>query len=194
LQCLSGYSPDHPIVVEILIQVSHLHKSGRSVVFYCVPGHTGLPGNEAADVAAKVAALHRMLVSDRALCSDVYTFLHCTILSSWQDKWDNAQGNKLRMLKPSVQVWLSSFSAIRKEEVTFTCLQVSHMWLTHGHLLCDDWRLSVVTVVSHLLWYISWWNAHIVPKPAVSIIFTVCYPTCLVTISVAPLMFWLLYQ
>jgi ribonuclease HI len=43
LQCLSGYSPDHPIVAEILIQGTHLHKSRKSVVFCWVPGHTGFP-------------------------------------------------------------------------------------------------------------------------------------------------------
>jgi hypothetical protein len=52
LHVVDGYSPDNPIVIEILIQVSHLQKSGKSVVF-C---HTGLPDNEAANAAANAAA------------------------------------------------------------------------------------------------------------------------------------------
>jgi hypothetical protein len=47
--------------------------------------------------------------------------------------------------------------------------------------------LSVETVVSHLLWHISWWTAHVVATPAVSTIFTEHYPTCLVMIGVASL-------
>jgi len=74
-------------VNEILIQVSHLQKAEQSVVFCWVPGHTGLPGNEAADAAAKAAALHGTLTSDRALGSDVRTFLHRIVLSLWQDEW-----------------------------------------------------------------------------------------------------------
>jgi hypothetical protein len=33
LQGLNCYSPDHPIIIEILIQLSHLHHLGKSVVF-----------------------------------------------------------------------------------------------------------------------------------------------------------------
>jgi hypothetical protein len=72
---LSGYSPDHPIVILILCEVSHLHKAGKSVVFCSIPSHTGLPGNEAADVAYKAASLYGPLVFDRALSTVVDTFL-----------------------------------------------------------------------------------------------------------------------
>jgi ribonuclease HI len=84
-QGLNWYSTDHPIVTEILIQLSHLHQSGKSVVFCWVPGHTGLPGNEAADAAAKAAAFYGPLVSDRNLGIDVHTFFHRATLSSWQE-------------------------------------------------------------------------------------------------------------
>jgi hypothetical protein len=33
--------------------------------------------------------LRGTLVSDRALGSDVCTFLHLAVLSSWQDEWAN---------------------------------------------------------------------------------------------------------
>jgi ribonuclease HI len=52
LQCLSGHSPDHPAVAGILLQVSNLRTSGQSVVCCRVPGHCGVPGNEAADAVA----------------------------------------------------------------------------------------------------------------------------------------------
>jgi hypothetical protein len=64
LQGLNCYSPNHPIIIEILIQLSYLHKSGKSVVFCWVRGYTGLPGKEAADAAATVAALHGNLISE----------------------------------------------------------------------------------------------------------------------------------
>jgi ribonuclease HI len=89
LRCVSGYSPDHTIVAEILTQAPELRTSVQSVVFCWVPGHCGLPGNEAADVVAKAAAVHGPLVSDRAHggtygCS----CLRRAILSQWQDQWN----------------------------------------------------------------------------------------------------------
>jgi hypothetical protein len=61
--------------------VPHLHRTGKSVVFCWVPGHTNLPGNEDADAATKVVALYGPLTSDQALGSDVLAFLSHAVLS-----------------------------------------------------------------------------------------------------------------
>jgi hypothetical protein len=110
---------------------------------------------------------------------------------SWQDEWVNTMGNKLCLVKPSVQAWHSTFCAVRKEEVTLTRLHIGHMCLTHGHLLCGELAL-VLTVVSHLLWHTFLWTAHTMVKPATYIIFTAHYPTFLVMIATAFPLFWLL--
>jgi hypothetical protein len=68
------------------------------------------------------------------LGTDVCPCLRRSILSSWQDEWDSAQGNKLRGVEPSVQEWQSFFRAIRKDEFTLTCVRIGHTRLTHGHL------------------------------------------------------------
>jgi hypothetical protein len=47
----------HPVVSEILQQVFHFYKARESVVLCRVPDHTMLPGHDAADAAAKEAAL-----------------------------------------------------------------------------------------------------------------------------------------
>jgi hypothetical protein len=44
---LNEYSAYHLIATESPYQMSHLHKSGKSVVFCWILGHSGLPGNEA---------------------------------------------------------------------------------------------------------------------------------------------------
>jgi hypothetical protein len=84
LSSLNGSSPDHPIIIEILIQVFHLHKLEKSVVLFWVSGHAGLSGNEADDAAAKVVALHRTLVPDSALSSKVCTFLHYAVFCHYK--------------------------------------------------------------------------------------------------------------
>jgi hypothetical protein len=126
------------------------------LLFCWVPGHISLAGNEAADAAAKAAAFHGTLVSDRTLGSDFRIFLHRAILFSWQDEWNNAQGKKLSMVKQSVQVWQSSFSVVRKEEFSLTRLRIGHTRLTHGHLLRGEEgpvcrNCGVPLTVAHIL-------------------------------------------
>lgn len=48
-----GHTLGHPVLLEILQQVSDLHKTVKSDVVYSVPGLSGVPGNEAASAAAK---------------------------------------------------------------------------------------------------------------------------------------------
>jgi hypothetical protein len=136
LRCLSGHSPYHPIVAVLLQQVSNLRISAQYVMFcwlqyvmFCwLPGHCDLPVNEPANAAAKVATVRGQLVSDRALGTGVCTCLLGTILSWWQTEWDSALGNKLRMVKSSVQEWQSSFRSVLKDLVTLTHLTQGH-WL-----------------------------------------------------------------
>jgi hypothetical protein len=131
---LSSCSRDHPIVNEVLYQLSHLQKAGKSVVFCWVRGHTVLPGSER-------AALNRNLTSDRALGSDFRTFLYRAVLSPWQDEWSNTQDNKLHTVKPSLQTWHFSFSVVRKEEVMLTWLPIGHMRVAHGSFV---WLASTI--------------------------------------------------
>jgi hypothetical protein len=56
---LQGNMQGHPIILEILQHVFHLHKAGKYVRICWVPGHTSLPGNEAAEAATKEAILLR---------------------------------------------------------------------------------------------------------------------------------------
>jgi hypothetical protein len=82
-----------------------------------------VPGSEAAGAAAKGAASHGILSSEQALGNDFHAYFHCAILSFWQDKWTTTQDNRLRAVKPSIEVW-QSFSSNRKEEVLLASLQI----------------------------------------------------------------------
>jgi hypothetical protein len=112
------------------------------------------------------------------------------LLSSWQDGWDNTQGNKLHMVKPSVQAWNSSFIAIQ-EGGNHTHASGSVICTCHMATCCVvSQHLFVLTVVSRLLWHTSWLNAHIVAKSTLHIIFMAPYPSYLVMIAITFLMFW----
>jgi hypothetical protein len=86
--------PNYPAVLEILQQVFHLHKEGKSAVFCWIPGHTALPGNKASNAVTKEVVLFSSLTPDKALVGDVGTFFLHAIMS-WQDEWTQTVGNKL---------------------------------------------------------------------------------------------------
>lgn len=72
----------HPIVIEILYQVPHLHRVGKSVVFCWIHGITGLLGNKAINMTAVSAVLHRFLASVELLAlmlaaSSITVFYPC---------------------------------------------------------------------------------------------------------------------
>jgi hypothetical protein len=155
--------------------VTHLYNSGKSIVFFWVPGHCGLTGNEVIDAAA----MHGKLVSHGALRSDVCTCIHCIILSSWGDEWDNAQENILHMVKPSVQEW-QSFRVVRRRKLH------SHLWIghtcpTHGYLLHGELTPVCRNCGVCLNCGILCGGLHTICQ---YVIFTVQYPTCSAMISI----------
>jgi hypothetical protein len=82
----------------------------------------------------------RQLCTDRSFQIGLSALTFCTcfrrsILSPWQAEWDKALGNRLRVVKPSLQETQSSFRAVRKDEVTLTRPRMGHTRRTHGHLL-----------------------------------------------------------
>jgi hypothetical protein len=111
--------------------------------------------------ATDAAAVHGTHVSVPALGTNVYTFLRRAILSSWQAEWHSDLGSKLRLLKPSVQEWQSSFRAVRKDEVTLARLWVGHTRLKHGPLSRGQPSRCP-----------SWCTALVMPKPAVPVTLT----------------------
>jgi hypothetical protein len=80
---LQGHTLGHAVVLEILQQVSDLHKREKSDVVCSVPGLTGVPGNEVANAAAKESTLLGNVTSNRSIGSDVRAFFHRAVLSLW---------------------------------------------------------------------------------------------------------------
>jgi ribonuclease HI len=103
LHALSSSVSDDPLVVQSLCITSELLQHGHTIVFCWIPGHTGIPGIEAADPAARIGALNVTAICGRALASDICAYLLHAVYCSWQGEWAEVVNNKLRVFKPSVR-------------------------------------------------------------------------------------------
>ena len=106
--------------------------------FFCwVPSHTGIKGNEKADLAAKSS-----LDLPRAKVGVPYTdfkyLIGQYIFYTWQNDWDGAVINKLHSVKPVLGDWHSSYRRCRKDEVVLCRARIGHTHLTHSYILKKD--------------------------------------------------------
>ena len=115
----------------------------------------GIEGNEEADGAAKTALslpIERKQLPYRDYVRSAKKY-HRDL---WQDEWDRWGPVKLRIVKPRLRYWTSSFHKSRHKEVVLARLRIGHTRLTHGHLMenkeapkCQRCRVTIS--VQHML-------------------------------------------
>ncbi|KFM64962.1 putative RNA-directed DNA polymerase from transposon X-element, partial [Stegodyphus mimosarum] len=152
LKVLEAFSNTHnPVIFDILKLNSNLTRLGFEILYCWIPGHTGIKGNERADVVAKSA----VGISSRLIpISDISSFIKQKILEKWQQFWDVQSFNKLKSVKHRIELW--HFNGRRKEEVLLTRLRIGHTRMTHKYLLNADIeplcsKCGVCLTVRHLL-------------------------------------------
>jgi ribonuclease HI len=160
LKALQNPRPNHPIILRVLMQIHYIQTSlNKRVVLAWCPGHTGIAGNERADVAAKSAMRrsHKQTYKDLAY-QDLANAAQQAITTSFRDWWQNMDpaSNKLRMVKTSPTPWNTSTQPFRRDEVVLARLRIGHTLHTHGHLmeggpppLCCGVPLSVLHFLIH---------------------------------------------
>ena len=84
LLTLRSFYPSHPILQDILVRLSAIDQTGKSVQFCWIPSHVGITGNERADAAARrassVPCTRRLPLPAR----DLYPAIGSYVLSQWQ--------------------------------------------------------------------------------------------------------------
>ncbi|XP_049945205.1 uncharacterized protein LOC126427073 [Schistocerca serialis cubense] len=138
LLSLQALYPVHPLVHRIQDCLRLLHLGGVSVAFLWLPGHAGICGNEAADIAAKAAVSLPRPALQSLPFTDLRSGLCRQVTHLWHAHWSTLPHNKLREVKAVPCAWTSSSRTRRREEVILARLRIGHCLFSHRHLLSGD--------------------------------------------------------
>ena len=138
LQSIKGRDWKNPLVNKVLERLHTLEKElNKVIIFYWIPSHIGIIGNEAADTAAK-AGLDLRVTDMQLPYTDFKYYIIQHIKSKWQAKWNTAVDNKLHSIQPILGKWKGSCRTSRREETVLSRLRIGHSRLTHSYLLTRD--------------------------------------------------------
>ena len=131
LQSINNCKLDNPLQ-DILLRFHIM--SSKHIILCWLPSHTGIKGNEKANIAAKSALLlppsnFKLPYTDFKPITDKYLF------NIWQSVSDTAVNNKLYSIKPILSEWRPAYRMDHKEEVVLTKLRIGQSYATHSYLL-----------------------------------------------------------
>ncbi|GFX74403.1 putative RNA-directed DNA polymerase from transposon X-element [Trichonephila clavipes] len=134
LEVLENYNDRcHPVVCNVLNITSRLHSKGFDIVFFWIPSHVGIIGNEQMDNVARSATTHVPLAVP---LSDIKRVIPHHIFKIWQESWSHPMDNKLHSMKPVIRAW--PVMPMRRTDVKLTRLRIGHTRFTHRHLLLGE--------------------------------------------------------
>ena len=97
LQSVNNCKFDNPLVQDILLRLPNM--SSKHIILCWLPSHTGIKGNEKADIAAKSALL--LPPSNFKLpYTDFKPIINKYLFNKWQSVWNTAVDNQLYSIKP----------------------------------------------------------------------------------------------
>jgi ribonuclease HI len=85
---------EDPMIKSVLEKCHFLQSTQKTIVFWWVPSHVGIRGNEKADAAAK-GALDLATSNVKIPHTDLKYIVHTHYSKKWQSDWDHVAFNKL---------------------------------------------------------------------------------------------------
>lgn len=116
----------HPFIQSTLKEASL-----KDITLCWIPGHSDIPGNEAADQAAErgrtAPPLHNVVPA-----SDVIKWINKRLHDKFQRMWNDHRATFLQKIKPTVGKWIDHQD--RQEQRALTRCRIGHTRLTKKHL------------------------------------------------------------
>ena len=153
LQALASQKLENPIISSIL-HLYHYMSRQKNIVYCWVPSHTGIPGNERADILAK-EALDKTKSFFYIPYTDFRYHISKYLLDKWERDWSTCFTTKLWELQPTLKTKHLPLEN-RRDDVVLCRARIGHTHLTQGYLLRGEIRPVCVgcgtpLTVKHLL-------------------------------------------
>ena len=162
IQAMQSQDLKNCLVISIFKELAQRIGEGKEVIFWWIPSHCGIAGNEEADREAKAAlndeidSIHKkklvMPYSDKLPL--IKQFIH----KAWQTEWNSALDNKLHNITPTLGK-AQTVHTSRRDQVVFNRIRIGHTRLTHKcyfetpivHPICHLCRTNSRLDIDHIL-------------------------------------------
>ena len=138
LQSIASVKWQNSAILNILETYEELYHQRKDIRFCWIPSHMGICGNEAADAAARVALKGPVDATVTIPYSDVKCEIAKCLKNKFQNLWNDAQFNKLKLAKPSIGVTKFRNITNRRDEVVLHRARIGHTYATHSYLLRQE--------------------------------------------------------
>ena len=148
---------DHPLIIEIKDEIHELTERGGECILLWIPGHSGIHGNEVADMCAKLAVETGEREPYSVSPKEYISLIRKACRNYFNNSWRNCTSRtNLKEIKLQAEAWFSSIRKIRREEIVLCRLRLGHTRKTHSYLLEREPRpecryCNVYLTVRHLL-------------------------------------------
>lgn len=155
IQALTETFATDPMIQQIMALIHILICKGKKVILVWTPAHVGIRGNEEADREANQATHNHTPEIIPVRLEDIKSKNKKYNKEIWQQKWNNTM-TKLKIIKPTVDVWKLPRTLTRREQVAITRLRIGHTQITSKYLFQGEEQprcsnCNTVLTVQHIL-------------------------------------------
>ena len=142
IQGLSNIDPKNHLMYRLQLEFHMLIIMNCKITVLWIPGHRMIPGNDAADSAARAVTRQN---PEFVTCpfTDWSPIIKEAIRKTWKTRWQETN-QKLKEIKEEPNAW-NKYTLSRKEGVIINRLRIGHTNLTHSYLMDDSTRLMPPT-------------------------------------------------
>ena len=142
MNCNGLQIPFHPLIIAARDELQRLNETHRQCNILGIPAHSGIPGNEKADLQAKQAVLKMGCEEEYEVRVQEYApSLQSACLVQFRSLWHHYDSpTTLKHIEHCVGHWASSNRSNRREEIVLCRLRLGHTRFTHSFLLDQEAR------------------------------------------------------